>query len=95
MTTAPDSYLKRWAADPDGGGRFPERRDALLAHDQTCRSLDRAWTPRRTGSVCPSDLEPCEDCDVWFFIDGLGLYEDADGDDVSLCACCAKKRGQP
>lgn len=92
MTTSPDPYLQRWAADPDGGALFPDRRNALLAHDPACRSLGRAWMPRRRGSVCPSDLEPCDDCDIWFFTDGLGLY-DIDGDDTPLCSCCAQKRG--
>ena len=86
------AYIERWAADPEGGARFPELRDQLLAHEPTCSSLNRAWTPRAKGSVCPDDLSPCEDCDVWFFIEGLGLYE-TDDEDIELCACCAGKRG--
>ncbi|NUS13455.1 MAG: hypothetical protein HOY69_18975 [Streptomyces sp.] len=86
------AYIERWAADPEGGARFPERRDALLAHDPNCRSLNRAWTPRARGSVCPSDLADCEDCDVVFFIEGLGLYE-INGEDTELCDCCARKQG--
>lgn len=87
-----DNYLHRWAADPDGGGRFPGRRDRLLAHDQTCSSLRHAWYPRTRSVVCPSDLSICEGCSVDFFLEGLGLYETATGD-LELCACCAKKRG--
>jgi hypothetical protein len=92
MTNQTRTYIERWAQDPEGGAKFPERRDALLAHNPDCSSLDRAWTPRMRGKVCPSDLDPCEDCDVWFFTDGLGLYE-IDDEDVELCDCCAQKRG--
>lgn len=87
-----DTYLHQWAAHPDGGGLYTDRRDKLLAHDPTCTSLDRAWYPRRGGVVCPSDLGACEDCDVDFFIEGLHPYADR-SEDVELCSCCAKKRG--
>lgn len=87
-----DTYLQRWAVDPEGGALWTDRRDELLAHDQGCPSLTYAWYPRRKGSVCPSDLSNCEDCNVVFFYEGLGLYETTHGD-VELCACCARERG--
>ena len=84
--------IKRWAADPQGGGSFPGKRDQLLAHDPECASLKYAWTPRRGGSVCPSDLDVCDDCEVWFFVEGIGMYE-IGSHDLLLCQCCAKKAG--
>lgn len=87
-----DTRLTRWAADPDGGGLFTHTRDTLLGHDPSCLSLPHAWYPRRTGSVCPTDLGTCEDCPVTFFTEGLGLYETSHGD-AELCACCARERG--
>lgn len=86
------SYIQCWAADPEGGGLYTDRRDQLLAHDPECTSLQRAWTPRRHGRVCPDDLDVCDDCTVSFFTDGLGLYE-LNSNDVLLCQCCAKKAG--
>jgi hypothetical protein len=84
--------IERWAADPDGGGTYLDRRDQLLAHDPACTSLNRAWLPRRSGTVCPDDLDLCDDCRVIFFADGIRMYEQ-DGHDLLLCQCCAKTAG--
>jgi hypothetical protein len=92
MTSDDYPAVIRWATDPDGGGLYTDRRDKLLAHDPACASLDRAWMPRRGGVVCPDDLDICDNCQVWFFADGIGLHE-INGHDLLLCRCCAKKAG--
>lgn len=84
--------LQRWADNPDGGGLYTGLRERILAHNPACTSLDWIWLPRRGGTVCPSDLDVCDDCNVWFYVEGIGMYE-INSNDVLLCQCCAKKAG--
>ncbi len=91
------TYLQAWLDSPDGGGHFPRQRDAVQAHNQTCSSLRHAWLPRRTGSVCPSDLSECDgDCGVTFFNEGGHTFEDCADAVHWYCACCfAEAEGCP
>lgn len=87
-----------WMTDPDGGGYFPDLRDALAAHDQTCLSLPHAWLPRRKGVSC--DVGGCDDCPVLFHTNNgavsYGLYPEPElvneeGDTRYVCECCCRK----
>ena len=91
------AYATSWLTHPDGGEIFNCQRDGILRHDQTCRSLESVWLPRRGGYSCPSDFFLCDgdDCGLTFFNEGMGLY--VDDDEVCpfsrhwYCHCCAAK----
>jgi hypothetical protein len=79
-----NSYIRKWAADADGGGYFDNQRDKLLVHDPTCQSLSDPWLPRKGGVSCPSDLFWCMECGTAFFNEGS--YPDW------LCECCYRDK---
>lgn len=86
------AWRERWLSDPDGGGCFTGQRDLILAHDQSCPSLNEVWLPRRKGVSCPSDLMECETCGITFFWEGIvGLFDDCPDSFWYFCRCCAEK----
>ncbi len=92
-----NKYLQKWVTDPRGGEHFTEQRDAILAHDPDCRSLNDAWLPRRGGVSC--DLWGCGDseCDVTFHIEGIRWLEENDVkeyEEIYFCECHYEKRLQ-
>lgn len=86
-------YGRRWLNNPDGGGRFPGQRDAVLAHDQTCASLQEIWTPRKGGVTALGDIQDCDgDCNVTFYIEGMhAAFDDCPYSWHYYCACCRAK----
>lgn len=88
--------LFAWWLDDEQGGQHPtwqRVRDGIVAHDQTCSSLDYVWLPRNGGVSCPSDLDWCEDCGVCFFNEGVNAWPHWEAEDRwYLCECCFKGR---
>jgi hypothetical protein len=84
---------RRWTQDPNGGGRFPGLRDAVLAHDQTCTSLNEIWTPHKGGVTGFGDTRDCDgDCNVTFYVEGtITAFEDCPNSWHYYCACCLAK----
>jgi hypothetical protein len=90
MTNQIEGAIQRWMDNPDGGGSFLRQRDAIAKHDQECESLKWAWLPRKTGSVCPSDLSYCDaECGITFFNEGV-FGQVGDCKECWFCECCAK-----
>jgi hypothetical protein len=85
-----DPYTVKWAADPDGGGRFTRQRDLILNHpDLSCGSLTWAWHPKKTGVTCPSDLSTCDRCDLEIYNEGVRIvFDDCEESWHYLCYCC-------
>lgn len=87
-----DPYTLKWAADPDGGGRFTHQRDLIPNHpDLDCASLKEAWHPKKTGVTCPSDLSTCNKCELEIYNEGvLIVFDECEYSWHYLCHCCAK-----
>jgi hypothetical protein len=68
-----------------------ERHDA---HDATCQSLRWYWWGRSGGVTALGDVSGCDDCDLMFWNEGVVFVDGGPaGDDLDLCACCARQRG--
>lgn len=89
-------YALAWLDDPDGGGRFTHQRDGIRGHDWRCQSLQNVWLPRKTGVTCISDLFTCDVCELEFFREGIGKYDDESCrySRHFYCFCCAAKNPQ-
>lgn len=74
--------------------------DSYDTHDPTCESLPWFWWAHQGGRTALSDIESCLDCDAMFYVEGIVWAgegelapDDPDPVDLTLCACCARRRG--